>query len=776
MRYWGLKWKLLVLILSFAGLNAISQPNNILLKNSHCSIEVFPESFTVTFLSPDGIRYSTSNSNISETVSDLVYDSIHISWTYGKSGITVRLELLENCLDVSIHGSKNEVFTWPCITSGPTAFTVPFYQGKYIPANDPDWIEHLEKNSPFAGLQDLSMQFVATNFDKLALVYIIKNQFNNELDFYNNNGTLALNILHDIPETAKNQSFGYRIYLVKNDITEIAWTYKKYIMETSGIISLEEKASKNQNIRKLYGAPHIYVWNEEFLVRDDIKDWRGFADYFVNESSSQDMNPTKYLINLFNSAGSTSGKEFMIFFHENEKGSFLNKYGQNTFLKAIHEVLLMKNLYNLEAWKAIPLTKEIKRTITSGVENLNNTELYHLNQLLFKLAYSKFLDPITEWGGVPLSMLDEMWSSGIKKAWLGLSNWRAAEIHPEFVEKANKLGYLIGPYDNYHDIQEPGKEIWEDAKFEDSTLYYNAYVMNKNGSAIGGFLGAGRKLNPALSFKEVEFRTNRVFEQGIKFNSWFIDCDATGEFFDDYTPGRMTGQKDEMDARLKRMAWIRDTYKLVIGSEVGNDFSAGTIAFAHGMTTPIIEWGDPDMRINENSEYYTGSYFSSSGGIPGRYVKQAPIKDIYTYLYYDNRFNLPLFQLVYHNSVITSHHWEWGSLKVPSEIRNNQLKEILYDVPPLYHLDQDQWLQNKKLIIKHTNVFERIHSKEIKNEMTEFVWLTKDRLVQKTRFGEELEIVANFGTQPFLYKDQSIPEKALLIYYLNSKKHEIYQP
>ena len=35
---------------------------------------------------------------------------------------------------------------------------------------------------------------------------------------------------------------------------------------------------------------------------------------------------------------------------------------------------------------------------------------------------------------------------------------------------------------------------------------------------------------------------------------------------------------------------------MVVGSEGGNDFASSTIAFAHGIETPVIKWDDEDMR------------------------------------------------------------------------------------------------------------------------------------------------------------------------------------
>ena len=42
-----------------------------------------------------------------------------------------------------------------------------------------------------------------------------------------------------------------------------------------------------------------------------------------------------------------------------------------------------------------------------------------------------------------------------------------------------------------------------------------------------------------------------------------------GELFDDYSPSHPATQLDDMKARLTRMAWIRDTHNMVVGSEGG---------------------------------------------------------------------------------------------------------------------------------------------------------------------------------------------------------------
>ncbi len=644
----------ILLIVSFIGVSeSVSRSDDpyLLTAGSH-SFGIDPETFSLNYYSPDGKKYSVSSDSPNREIANLKVAPGFVTWEYPGTGISVSLTPGSDYLDVVIQSEASSEFTWPRVSTDLDAYTIPLHQGKFIPAKDLIWLEHLSDQGPLNALEALSMQFFALNMDEIALVFIIKNKFNNRLHFHDEDGSIAMNFIHDFPSTVKEKKYGFRIYPVSNDITEIAKTYKNYIIDTRGILSLEEKAEKNPDIRKLYGAPHIYVWQNQLNTDKNI------------ESRMKDLQ----------------------------------------------------------------------------------------------------------------SLLEGLQDSGIKKAWIGLHSWTVGENYPEFVSQVNEAGYLIGPYDSYHSIHPPGEERWITATFDDTTLYQNAFVMNKRGQPVGGFLGEGRRLNPILSLPSVHNRTKAVFDQGIRFNSWFIDCDATGECYDDYTPSRMTSQRDDMEARLERMAWIRDTYGLVVGSETGNDFSANTIAYAHGMTTPVVAWGDPDMRSDSNSEYFVGSYYSPSGGIPARYVKPVPVKDKYRYVYFDNRFNLPLFQLVYNNAVITSHHWEWGSLKVPSEITGTMLKEILYNVPPLYHIDRHHWDQYKDIISSHSGMFAKTHSAAVTKPLNHFDWLTPDRLVQKTRFGETLEIIANFGTAPFMYNGMEIDGQCLAVFDSGSPEPGLYCP
>ena len=377
------------------------------------------------------------------------------------------------------------------------------------------------------------------------------------------------------------------------------------------------------------------------------------------------------------------------------------------------------------------------------------------------------------WGdGLSVKLLEQFAASGLDRLWLGVDSWQDGFRHPTAVAKARELGYLIGPYDSYHSIHHPNeKDTWETAQF-DLSLYETGAIVNADGTKNRGFKKKGYHLSPLVAHPYVEDRVNGIVAQmPTDFNTWFIDCDAYGELFDDYSPSHPATQLDDMNARLARIAWIRDTYNMVVGSEGGAAYAAATLHFAHGMTTPVIGWGDPDMK-EKTSPYYIGGYWPPEA--PAIHIKQVPLKPNYLYHYYDPRFRLPLYQIVFHDSVVTTHHWLSGSLKFENAIETLALLELFYNVPPLYHLNMAEFTKHKAWIQRHYAFFSPLHRHIGGQAMTDFEWLRDNLQVQRTEFGDAVEIFANFGTEPFEYEDMVIPGSSVVARWISTSEISVF--
>ena len=90
-------------------------------------------------------------------------------------------------------------------------------------------------------------------------------------------------------------------------------------MEQGDFMTLEQKAQSNSDIRKLYGAPFIYLWGEFLISPDDI-DWKAFRQ-------AADSPLTVYLSSF---AGSQeNGSEFTAALEEIKKQDYVDVYQKN---------------------------------------------------------------------------------------------------------------------------------------------------------------------------------------------------------------------------------------------------------------------------------------------------------------------------------------------------------------------------------------------------------------------------------------------------------------
>ena len=719
--------------------------------NLDFEFDVDPETFNLSVES-SGVKETVSEPLDNMKFSNLKKSKDNISWSYDEKNIDVNIKKKEEYLDVSIKSNKNDdenSFLWPSING--EKYMLPLNEGKYISNDDDVWKEYF-KEQELKVIEAFSMQFFAVDKKEYSLLYVIKNPYNNTIKFDTENN-IKFGFEHQYPSINENKEYGFRIYLTKKNPVDVAKTYRNYIVEKGEFKTLEEKSRENKNIEKLYGAPHVYFWDKSIISEENIK-WSSLKNNIPNSLKNwiQELLRTKV----------EDGEELALAFDDLENLGYVDKYTKNRVLKAFSEVLKLKEFYNDKVFNSID--SESKKIISKGIKNLNEVEIIDLNKRLLKSELGSNVDDVDKWANMnTVDVLNDMKNSGINNMWIGFDDWQNGFNKPELVETANKLGYLIGTYDSYHSIHKPGEEKWITAKFSDTSLYDNATVTNKDGKKIGGFQGTGRKLNPTLAMPSVRERVSQILDTGLKFNSWFLDTDGTGEVFDDYSSEHITTEEQDIKARIERMDYLKNEKNMVVGTEGGNDFANKHIAFAHGIETPSFSWMDSDMSKNKESEYYVGRYYSSNNGVPEMFSKEIPLKDKYKKLFLDTKYTIPLYKLVYNDSVITTHWWGWGTLKIKDEVENRMLYEILYNVPPLYHIDRYEYEKNKDIIINHTKIWSEFSKKAINKEMTNYKVLSDDGLIQMTEYGNDLKVIANFSNNEVEAEGQKISPKSLII-------------
>jgi hypothetical protein len=394
------------------------------------------------------------------------------------------------------------------------------------------------------------------------------------------------------------------------------------------------------------------------------------------------------------------------------------------------------------------------------VAELLDPELVKLNGHLFNLTFPHLLaDSATFGSGVSPKMIERLQAAGLDRLWLGVSGVDVLHLLPETVAAAKQAGYLLAPYDEYHDLHSPdAKRTWSTAQFGQE-LYDKGAIIGPDGRRDRGFEDIGSHLSSIAAEPYVKQRVGAWMKE-FGFNSYFVDCDATGELFDNYSPLYPATKELDMKKRLERLAWIRDTYQLVIGSEVGASFAAAVIHFGHGMMTPVFGYRDPLLR-DPKSPYFMGRWLPE--GAPQRFFTQTVLPPKYKDIYFDPKYRLPLYQAAFHDSIITTHHWEYPTWKFKNVQGVNEVLELLYGVPPLYHLNVGELGKRKQEIQKHYAFFSPNYRKLATVPLSGFSWLTPDHLVQKTEFGDEVSVVANFSASPYRYEGHAVPPTGVLL-------------
>jgi transcriptional regulatory protein RtcR len=406
-----------------------------------------------------------------------------------------------------------------------------------------------------------------------------------------------------------------------------------------------------------------------------------------------------------------------------------------------------------------PALEYRRRLIASGQFVSMQTKIAHTPNAakLLGAAHAYVWDLSTQ-------LLNQLTAAGFDRMWLGIPELGAIEGRQEIIRNAVARGYLIGPYDSYDSIHSPHQQnTWETAQF-DEKLFAEGPIVGQDGNQEPGFQKKGYWLSSVAARPYVERRVTQTFGR-FPFNSFFMDCDAAGDLRDNYSPRFRATQADDMRERLSRMQWIVDHFKTPIGSEDGHWYAAPIIHFAHGMMTPVFGYGDARLR---------GRYWPPDG--PEIFMKPMALPDDYRAIYFDPRNRIPLFQAVFHDSVITTHHWERPSLKYSNVTRINTLLELLYNVPPLYHFNSKELARNAESIARYYRFFSPLLRQTALLPMHDFRWLTPDHLVQSTTYGQAIEMIANFRSFSYTAGEIRIPPLAIAVRHLDGGRTEIFQP
>ncbi|WP_210472819.1 glycoside hydrolase [Vibrio crassostreae] len=724
----------IVALFSSCAFSANAQDSQIALTNTNNSDKVSISTNTLV-IDWNGLSVNSTALTVDrqpQQVTKLVaHSQTKASWTLIPSRIHVEAELKQDDLLVQFTLPANtqvkrnqpiELAWFDLAEQQIQTLFLPFSEGMCVPTNNKQWANYLVDNhSESNTTQDLKMPFWTVQQKDQFISYQLINPTNNQLFFSNSstntNTKIDMNASHQFTMLNKFQPFTIRI-TIGDSWLDGAKQYRDWRVKNGLSESLVEKEKRNPDVSKLIGASHVYLFGKDPLSIQDVDDWWGLNAWYLERSKLIVPSDAKRELSSL-----SKGKDWF------------SQYHKQLLLDSISQSL--QGLYPV----ATP-------TLTDNAIQAQYTAAQDKKSWLIKNA-SSYLNTPETWGqALSSDMVSNLNKAGLNKLWLGFDNWMPAFYQPNAVELAKQSGYLVGTYDSYNTaIPAKLNDNWLTAQLPEP-MRQSCAIELADGSLKKGFRGNGYYLNPNCHLDYVKQRAQDIMRFG-NFNSLFLDVDATAMAREDYRDN--SNESDMLSAFNSRMQWLSEQPNLMLGSEDGNSLTTKGTAFAHGLETVGFGWTDKDMKENRKSPYYLGRWYPDHK--PDFFFKSAKVKEPYKSLLFSPQYRIPLYQAVYHDEVINTHHWHSDSLKFSNVKANRDLTAMLYNTPAMVHLTRDEALSSSsprlKALKHYQDGFEPIHKQLWDKALVDFDWLDKNGDVQQTVFDDGSKIIANFSDQAF---------------------------
>ena len=682
---------------------------------------------------------------------DLVADDTHARWALPASDLAVEATVRGGRLELTFRRNEPGRLEWPVLSTRPRGFVVPDFEGVYVGGGDAELMGWLAGRGAMSATADLSLPLLGFDLGDRTLVWFLPSPYYAEVQVTDDDPPRAA-VTHTW--TPNRKGAAYEVVLALGEAGPLAAprAYRRWLEERGEIVTLADKIAANPVVGRLRGAPHIYLWGDDYLSRHDVSRgrWPSFAAELLTRAEGE---PDGFVGRLVASL-STEGHEALVELAGAEHGY---PYATRRAATALSDALARTGL-------------------SSHDPGASPAEVAAANAEALAAAFPEDLEDPRRWGdGFSIALLEALKDGGLDRALLITSDLDNAPLKPWVAARADELGWLYGPYDSYHSIHDPDAgpdDTWATAQF-DRELWETGGVRLAGGSWSKGYMGRGRHLSPLAARPWVARRVDTLLAT-TPSTAWFVDCDAYGEFFDDYHDAHPATREADADARRERLRWLGEERGLVVGSEGATAVMTSALHFGHGVTTPVLGWGDERLKGRE-SPWSLGVYWPPDE--PSVHFAAVPLHPDYRRPYFEPRDRLPLHHAVFGDAVVTTHHWGFGSLKFAGEEGTVELLELLYAAPPLYHLNRARWSKDRERIVRHVRFWGPLHEALATAHLVDFSWLSDDRLVQRTTFAAAtgpVQLTVNFASDAREAAGVRVPPRSVIVSGLPGLQERVY--
>ena len=317
-----------------------------------------------------------------------------------------------------------------------------------------------------------------------------------------------------------------------------------------------------------------------------------------------------------------------------------------------------------------------------------------------------------------------------------------------------KYGYISTQYDNYDDVCPPSFiDIVPNNRIKNCGYTYRRLKdypegirILQNGSmapawALKGYDGEMHKqskLCPKVAAQRMKEEIPKIIEEYPYYKGRFIDVFGTNvtECFSDKHP---VGKRECLEIKKEAFKFLGDI-GLIAGTEDGTESVADHLVYTEGMHSPVI------FRYKNSGRLHAQMYSRERMEHTKRYML-------------DPSCRVPLWQLLFHDCMLTFPYWGDSTASSHELIREKILYCCLFGCPPLYSFKICDFETEKTDILESYRRIYEVISKVGMLKMTDWQVLSDDYSLQKTVFGDRYEVIANFSDREVTYQDISIDAK-----------------
>ena len=334
---------------------------------------------------------------------------------------------------------------------------------------------------------------------------------------------------------------------------------------------------------------------------------------------------------------------------------------------------------------------------------------------------------VWDWEKDKLAVVSNLVAAGIERIlWSGSGT--AAEV--KAIAEMPKA--LVSVYDVVQDVYRPEQlkklgwdkganmDAWPDDviwRSADPTEWAKAWpVKAKDGTYVHCAWQCDLRAIPRLR------RRVREDLKTYPYNTRFMDVISAAPWQECWNPAHPMTRGECRRSRGEQMKMLMDEFGLVVGSERGIFSDVPYCDYLEGKMSQGF-WRDDE-----------GSVRATVTNIPEK-VRLYNLGE---------KYRLPLWELVYHDCVVSTWHWSESSNRQPELWRKRDLFNILYGTVPMFTLDAEKWARWKDRFVESYRTTSKLARAVGLEEMTDHRILSPDRSVQQTRFANGVTVTVDF--------------------------------